>query len=191
MCNGLPGKVSSRSYSTTSCVFAPTCPARYCDSGMRVTFPNLCKSPSRRLHPGNSKSDRKPAGVLSYKMLYYVRNSPGKGLRRFASRPRPHLVQLLHIRLAEFYLQRAQAFRQLVHLARTDDRRSHNGICQQPGEGHISGYFFHFLAKILKLTYLGCVFFHFFCNALFTASSCLLLAARTCQQPTCQRAPRD
>src|SRR5215216_2479773 len=37
ICNGFPGRDSSWSYSTTSCVFAPTCRARYCDSGIKTT----------------------------------------------------------------------------------------------------------------------------------------------------------
>src|SRR5215213_1058424 len=107
----------------------------------------------------------------------YIRNSPGKRLRRFAFGAWPDLVQPVQLFLAEFYLNCAQAFCQLIHLAWTHNGRGHYRICQQPGESYVCRNISHFFTKFLVLTDLGCIFLHFLCNTFFAAPPCLLLAA--------------
>src|SRR6185503_11239791 len=149
MCKGLPGRASSWSYSTTSCVFALTCLARYCDSGMRPTF------------------------------QYYLRKSPGKGLRCFAAGTGPDLIQFCQVSLTKFYLKCAQAARQLIYGTRTDDRRGHHRVRQQPCQGNIRWFLALLLAEFFILVQLGCIFLCFLLNAFFRAPPCFLLAERS------------
>src|SRR5215216_5571896 len=110
---------------------------------------------------------------------YYLRKSPCKGLRGFATGTRPDLIQFCQVSLAKFYLKRAQAARQLLYGTRTDDRRGHHRVRQQPCQGNIRRLLALLLAEFFILVQLGCKFLCFLLNTFFSAPPCFLLAERS------------
>src|SRR5262249_10813043 len=149
-------------------------------------------SRSARGRPGSRRGSRRPG--RSTPETWSRRPRPGLPavrLGRLAARAGPDLVEPREGVRGKLEVQRAERAGELLHGPRTDDRRRHRRLAEEPGEGDVRGRVAQLAAEALVGVQLRTPFLDAPPDAVAPAAALRDPRARAAEQPARERAPRD